>query len=231
MGQGAAQLRSHPVACADLRFTHDVPYTEFYDEVIEQFCMVDEVTRPLHRAVHDHYSRYLEDQDALDFMDIAGLEACDVQLDPSRWLYVQICMRIDGFYEKLADFLTTRYPQVENLRSAIDYQRNILVMPRHDRGAEQVFESDLDWVAYFGDLEGRVVYEALPEPTSTPGAVVVAREELSPGEEAVLEDADDAALWTRWLTTTVLGGNAVLKYNFQHVELREPEPWVQAYAR
>src|SRR3954452_10366119 len=214
-----------------LRFTHDVPYTEFYDEVIERFCMVHEVTRPLHQAVHDHYERYLEDEDALDFLDIAGLEECGVQLEPSRWLYVQICMRIDAFYDDLAAFLTARYPHVENLRSAIAYQRNIVVMPRRDRGAEHLFESGLDWVAYFGDLQGRVVYEPLPEPSSSPGAVVVAHEELSPGEQAVLPDADDDALWTRWLTSTVLGGNAVLKYNFEHVELREPEPWVQAYAR
>jgi putative methyltransferase len=214
-----------------LRFTHDVTYDRFYDEVIEEFVFSHELTARMDAAVREHYDWYLADEDALDFMDIPQLDGFDFQLEPSRWLYVQICMQIDAFYDALASFLERRHPHVANLRSAVDYQRNIMVVPRGDRAAGHTFATDLDWVGYFDDLQGRVAYEPLAEPRGSRGATISAREE-APSPAELLPDAnDERELWIRWLSSTVLGGNAVLRYNFQHVELREPEQRAPAHSR
>ena len=209
-----------------LRFTHDLPYARFYDEVIEGFCQTSPITRAWNDAVVDHYRWFLDDEHALDFMDVAQLPRFESQIEPSRWLYVQICFAIDEFYEALSGFLTNRHPDAQNLASLVDYQRNLVVLPSYDREVGHSFDTDLDWVTYLRAASRLTTFTKLDEPEPTPGATVLALDRSWSDEGVTMPHewgaGGDEQRTMRWIHTTVTGRNSARKNNFQELQLRRP---------
>src|SRR5205085_3187797 len=101
-----------------LRFSHDVSYADFYDAVIEDFFKKSEPSKKWYETVRAHYVDYLEDATTVDYLDIPQLPSFDYQIDPSRWVYVQICYALDTFFGGLSEFLVARFPNATNLESA-----------------------------------------------------------------------------------------------------------------
>jgi putative methyltransferase len=211
-----------------LRLTHNVPYREFYDDLIETFAARVEPAREWFTAIERCYRTMLRDDDAMDRMPIVELPDFEYALDPSRWLFVHIARDVDAFFARLGPHLVDRYPGVANLPSLIAYQRELIILPEYDRRVGKRFRSDLDWVEYFEQARGRTGEDAIPEPAPAPGASVEAIDQTC-GEIGYLkqplawETKSGDARWIEWITRTVLHRTSDRKQNFQQLRVARPD--------
>lgn len=205
-----------------LRFTHNVSYAEFYDDLYENWLtssppMADAASRLLH-----HYERYLNDGNVIDFLEVPELPSLQHHMEPSRWMFVQFFLRFHAFFDSLEQHLVDRFPQITNLSSVIAYQKNLMILPDYNSEDGKTFQTDHDWVAYFARARALVTYEPLPEPESTPGATVHAGDkECSDGEfsHTINWKGSDEERLMQWIQSTVFGRNSVDKNNFQELSI------------
>jgi len=209
-----------------LRLTHGVPYRAFYEDVIEQFATAIEPARTWRAAVEQCYRTLLNDDAAMDRMPIAELPAFQYALDPSRWLLTHVALDVDRFFAALKAHLLGRYPDIPHLASVIEYQRELLILPTYDRRVGKRFSVDVDWVDYFNRARGRTGDDRLPEPHSTPCAVVEVADQTC-GESGYLvqplswETKSGDARWIEWIQRTVLHRSSDRKRNFQRLTLTQ----------
>ena len=210
-----------------LRLTHDVPYLEFYEDLIERFFPATAPARDWHRAVTECYSSMLRDDDAMDRMPIRELPGYAYSLDPSRWLFVQVCLQFDAFFAALKTHLLDRYPEARSLGSVVEYQKNVVILPSYDRRTGKRFRTDLDWPRYFDHVRGRTGIDTLPEPEDIPGAVVHV-DDRTCGEKGYLvhplewESEKGEERWLAWIRHTVVHRNSAGKKNFQQLRVERP---------
>lgn len=204
---------------AYLRHTHGVPYREFYEDLVDAELAGPAAPEPWHRRISQHYERYLMDEDASDHMVVAQLPDLSIALHPSRWLYVEIFLQHDRFYDWLASRLWARHPDAQHLAAVVDYQRNLVILPGYDRRRGKEFVVEHDWIGYFGAARALRGDQSLPEPQRIPATVVQATDQRSGerlslqrkgatgyfGEPLDWEGLDPAARWHRWVVRTVVG--------------------------
>lgn len=210
------------VACY-LRFTHQVPYARFYDALIEEFLPAHQPAARWYQALVEHYERYLADEWALDFMDVAQLPGFDYQLDPSRWLYTQICLDIESFFDSLGRFLPAAFPGVPLLADLLRYQKNLIVLPSYDRQRGASFPTGHDWVSYFARVGELVQYAPVGEPDEAAGSEIVVSDDSWTDEGVTLPlDWGGGAWqerWERWISTVAIGRNSARRNNFNRLRL------------
>jgi putative methyltransferase len=205
-----------------LRLTHGVPYQTFYEAIGEDFFPHDPVASPWHDAIVGCYRRFLEEADAHDRMRLDELPRLSYELDPSRWLNVEICRDLDRFFAHLGSFLVQRFPTARNLPSVLEYQRQMIIVPSYDAGRGKSFRTEFDWPAYFTEAGGRTGSESLPEPRAAAGALVEVSDRTC-GEYGYLVQplewgtGDDDARWQTWLERVVLNRNSSAKRNFRQI--------------
>lgn len=212
-----------------LRLTHNVPYLEFYERLIEDAFQCTALTREWYQSVANHCRHFLEHEDASDHMEVEALPRLPYALHPPRWLYVQICLNIDTFFNGLKAYLSDQYPLVKNLGSVIDYQRELIILPTFDRNVGKTFRTDFHWMSYFEEARAREGSRTLGEPAAIPGTVVSVNDQSS-GEandggffREPLEwgggDIEDR--WGKWVERMVLGRSSAAMHNFQQLRLAQ----------
>ena len=214
-----------------LRFTHGVDYADFYDAVIEEFFETAEPSRAWYEQVRAHYREYLEDPRGIDYLSIPQLPKFEYEVEPSRWIYVQICYALDEFFERLEEFLAANYPHIENLSSAIAFQKNIMIVPSYDRTRGKVFLTDHDWPSYFAEARRLMTYAPLSEPDEAEGALVAATDQNWHDERMsmpLLWSGSAEERWTQWIKATVVGRNSAFKNNHQRLRLTRRVPFAAA---
>jgi putative methyltransferase len=212
-----------------LRHTHRVPFIDFYGGLIDEFFARCAPCDRWHRRLLEHYERFLTDAETTDHIEVEELPRLPFLLDPSRWLFAQVCLEFDRFFDVLGAYLLATYPAATNLAGAIDYQRNLVILPTYDRAIGKTFQTEADWISYFDQTRGRVGSEWLPEPDPVPGAAVDVSDQAC-GEQTYsvhpLEwgNGDWQDRWIAWVRRTVLHRNSASKNNFQKLILRAPGP-------
>jgi len=215
-----------------LRLTHHVPYLTFYEGLIEDFFAKNPLTRCWYETVLECYQNFLEHEDARDRITVAALPSFPYALEPSRWVDVQVCRDLDRFFEALSPHLLGRFPDVRNLASVIDYQREIIIVPTYDRRRGKTFVTDYNWPRYFSEAAGRTGSESLDEPEFICGAVVEVSDQTC-GEKGFLVRplewgaGGDEERWIAWIDA-VRQRNSAAKRNFQLLRVRAQDP---AYSR
>ena len=211
-----------------LRLTHDVSYAAFYTGLADDFFATRLPARTWLRALVNHYRDFLFNEEATDHMEVEQLPRLHVLLDPSRWLFVQVCLQCDEFFDELKRYLLARYPHVRRLASVVDYQKNVVILPTYNRVVGKAFRTDDDWVRYFEQAWGRTGVESLDEPASTPDALVSVTDQTC-GEQSYFVHPLDWASgdWQdrhiAWITHTVLQRNSAAKNNFRQLQLQARE--------
>ncbi|HKV39143.1 MAG TPA: radical SAM protein, partial [Blastocatellia bacterium] len=207
-----------------LRFTHDVTYEAFYGDLYDNFIGQAPMTKDWCDAVRRHFREYLEDEAALTFMDLDQLPEFGYQVESSRWLYFQMCFNIDRFFDELKGYLIQRYPGVPNLESAVEYQKNLIVLPGYDRRVGKTLITDFDWMDYFEQARRLVSYSPLPEPAPMPGSEIRISDQAWSDDGTSLDldwgSGDDNSKWERWVHAMTLGRNSYYKNNFQKLEIQ-----------
>jgi putative methyltransferase len=147
-----------------LRFAHGVPYREAYDAIIDGFCREVEPVAGLHRRLLAHFQRFLVDPAASDEMELGGLPDIPYFVDSSRWLFVNLCLALDSFYDALCEFLCRRFPEAAGLRGAIEYQKNLVVTPDYDFERGRTFSIERDWPRFFEEAHRLTSFQPLDVP-------------------------------------------------------------------
>lgn len=204
-----------------LRFTHDVTYREFYDDLIENWLRVCEPGKALWDQVASHYRDYLDDPEAVDFMAIPQMPDFLYHMDPSRWMFIQICMHLDEFFASLGEHIERTYGRSALLESVAKYQRNLIILPDYDKDAGATFATEHDWVAYFERAKQMTTYVPMPPPAPVSESKVRAKDTAWHDAETSLPldwqaGAED---WAQWIHTMVIGRNSFKRNNFQEVGL------------
>lgn len=134
---------------------YGIRYLEFYEDVIERFIKEIYLNGELYQYVERIYLELLIDESAVANQTTVP-ELCDdtLTLCVAHAALVRIAIDIDGFYAGLGDFLLQTFAQVDPalLRSAIDYQRAMLVLPGYDPAQGKQFPLAHDWPAYFSEV-------------------------------------------------------------------------------
>ncbi|GIH11847.1 B12-binding domain-containing radical SAM protein [Rugosimonospora africana] len=213
-----------------LRLTHGISYLDFYADLIDEAMPAAELTGSWAQTLSDHYRGFLEDDEAMDFLAVRELPNLPYLLHPARWLYVQACLHLDEFFAVLTDHLRRRYPTVTNLASAIQYQKDLVILPSYDCRTGKVFPVDHDWITYFEQARTRDGSQPLDEPTPVSGALVRAGDQVA-GERGISGDLEyyskpldwhDSAperRWQDWIDRTVLGRSSAAMHNFQDLSI------------
>jgi putative methyltransferase len=221
-----------------LRLTHNVSYLEFYEHLIEEGLQSAALPADWYQLVSDHYHSFLEDQGASDHMEVKELPRLSYALHPSRWIYVQICLNMDQFFDALQAYLVDQYPGVGNLRSVVEYQKELMILPNFDRDVGKRFRTDFDWISYFEEARVRDGSETLGEPIGEPGAMVTATDRTSSERgssaretsgrgyygaplEWAFGDIEDR--WIKWIERTVTGRSSASMHNFQQLRIDTPQ--------
>jgi hypothetical protein len=182
-----------------LRFVHGVPYREFYDSVIDEFCRKSPLMASLYQRVRDLYTEFLMNPEKTDEMTLDDFPRAPFLVDSCKWLFVRTCIHLDEFYAELSNFLTARFPQARYLRGAIDYQRNMVVTPDYSSRKGKSFRIERDWPALFETARGLLEYRSLeePKPFRSPRIAEIREDILNFGEGS-REDR-----WNAWFMKTV----------------------------
>jgi hypothetical protein len=186
-----------------LHFGHAVTYRQIYDALVEEHFS----RTWMHDTLVRHLGTFLIDPDATEDLAFERFAERPLSLEPSRWVFVQIALDIDRQFDALTTFLTGCFPAAVNLRSAIDFQRRILVLPGAAE-AQGAFRPEHDWIAYFERASRLTTYEPLGEPDRSPGAAIVTG---PAGSDTARRQGHERQRWLAWLEQShevrrVLGG-------------------------
>lgn len=204
-----------------LRFTHNLSYRQFYEDLFENFFTQIAPTSQWHCSIEQCYEAYLKNETAIPFMDIPQFPEFDFEIEPSRWLFIQICYHLEQFFTALKTYLVDRrYSNIPLIEHVVEYQKNLIVLPSYDPNKGKSFRTDFDWVSYFSQASHRVQPAPLPEPQSTPGAIVQIRDRAYTEEGFAFpynwdDRRNNSLRWSTWIHTIVAGHNSQKKNNFQ----------------
>lgn len=211
-----------------LRFTHDVSYKDFYDDLYDNFFIESELTAPWHRTVQRLFSDYIAGDDSLSFMKIEELPEFEYDVEPTRWIFYKICAGIDTFFDALKSHLREKYPLARALDSVIDYQKNLIILPTYDRQKGAEFSTDHDWISYFDQARRLVSYSPLSEPESAPGTLIRVDDQAWSDDGVTIDldwgQGDESSKWALWIHCMALGRNSQCKNNFQKLQPQQALP-------
>jgi putative methyltransferase len=205
-----------------LRFVYGVSYREFYDALIDEFCRQSSVVAPLYQRVCGVYQEFLANDEASDVMELEDFPNAPFDFDPVNWLYTKICLRADEFYAALSSFLVNRFPQARNLKSAVEYQKQMLILPSYDSKAGKTFKLDRNWPSFFKIARGLTAYRPLEEPTAflLPRCAKLAKEDRL-GRDAFMDfgQGSEEERRYRWLCHSVRQHNSEEFSNYRDPQL------------
>ena len=204
-----------------LRFSRDVPYRVFYDDLIENWLRVAAPGKALWDRVAAHYRDYLDEPEAVDFIALPQLPDFLYHMDPSRWIFIQICMQLDPFFAALSEHLVRTYGADPWVTSVTAYQRNLIILPDYDKHRGTEFDTAHDWIAYFARAQKMTTYAPLPPPAPMSSASVRAVDTAWHDAESslALDWQAGAEDWSQWIHTMVIGRNSSRRNNFQKLGL------------
>lgn len=220
-----------------LHHTHRVGYKQFYDLVVDEFWPQSPVAW-MAEALTRHFRGYVGDPDHLPDMRIEQWPNWPYRVEPSTWLFAQVGMNLDEVFAQLSAFLCRRFPHIANLASALDYQKNLVVVPTYDASVGRSFRCERDWGSYFSLASSCAGDDVLPEPAELRGGVVRIIDDG--GEKGVLPGdknqdefyqrgrwdwtaLDPEHRWIRWLERVgPLNYASGVRSNYQVLEVVDP---------
>lgn len=205
-----------------LRFSHGLHFRQFYDDIIENLSSRSSLMCWMKRYVESAFERMLVDSEATSFVSVHEIPRLPYLVDTSRWVFIQICMNLEQFFEELAGYLGERYSDAPNIVGVTNYQRNMILTPDYDRTRGKTFVVDADWLAYFDETGNPPDGTRLPEPHRMAKALVRVNDRYN-GEAGFLRselDWDrlgDEDRWMAWIEKTVLFRNSSRRNNHNDI--------------
>jgi putative methyltransferase len=204
-----------------LRHTHGVCYRAFYDDLVDDF-MTAPGQRRLTDAVARHCREAVAQEAGFDQMAVEELPHYHYYLTMSQWAFVQICLEFEDFWASLRSHLLGKYPGIAPLEDLINYQKNLVVLPRYDPDTGKSFRVQYDWPEYFERVAHQEGQNDLGEPRRAPGAEVVASDKVGgPFHDIAFNwnRLSGEARWITWIKQTVAHRACASKNNHTRLKL------------
>ncbi len=166
---------------------------------------------PFYQRVRTVYRELLDQADATDAMELEDFPYSSFLVDPCKWLYVGIALRADEFYAALSAFLVHQFPHAKSLKSAIAYQKQLLITPDFSSEPGLAFLIDRDWPAFFKATRALREHQQLDEPRRflIPRRAELAMEDRNGRMNShQFGDGTPRQRSERWLTQTIRQTNA-----------------------
>lgn len=207
-----------------LHFVYGVPYREFYDAIVDDFCRHSPLIAADYQRVRTLFMEFLVNPDKTDEMALDDFPQAPFVVDACKWLFVKACFRRDCFYDELSDFLTARFPKARYLKEVIEYQKNMLVTPDYCCRKGKSFPVQRDWPTFFETARGLLEYRRLEEPAGFrfPRIAEIPEEERA-GRNDFLNFGSGSMeeRWNLWLMQTVNQLNWAQFSNYPQPRLRK----------
>ena len=137
------------------RHRFDIDYHRFYERLIEVFLQKEYRGGEIYARAEDIFNTLLEDEQALvDEVSAPQLDDCKIKLCSAHALLLDLAFDIDTFFDELRDSLAISFEDLDRneIKSVVDYQRNMVCLPSYDPATGKWFAVDHDWPAYFKAL-------------------------------------------------------------------------------
>lgn len=211
---GPTQLVAHY-----LRRTHGVSYETFYSTLIDEWA----AQTWWYERLATHFRAFLSDEEASEFLRVEELPSYPHSVAAFQWLFIEICLSLDSFFDVLSRFLLSKYPRAAGLASVLQYQKDVLILPDYDSRKGKAFVTDLDWPSYFLQSPGE---HPLAEPLPRSGGRIHVADEASANGVGVFPldwfDRTGEARWATWIERVVLDYACARRGTFQKLS-REGE--------
>lgn len=155
-------------------FSYGIDYNTFYSLVIEDFFG----NSSPYKFLTNHYQNYLDDENAILGIPLEEYPDWKVALKTNFWLFVQICIHFDQYYHNLGKFLLNRFPEVKNLQSLLEYQKNVLVLPNFEVSPINSFTIKHDWITYFHEAQKNRNSHFMDGPDPVKNVKVIIKDDL-----------------------------------------------------
>jgi putative methyltransferase len=203
-----------------LRRTHGISYQAFYECLIEQFLAKIFHRGRLHAEVEQTFRACLHTDTILENAELDVLPNFPYYVTVVVSIFVKLCMRCDDFFEHLNSFLCARFSQAA-IRSIVDYQKNVIILPFYDARQGKSFAVKHDWIAYF-EAARKDDTARLAEPKEIRG--VIHASEMSCGDPPATRLLDWFTLtgderWHTWLIRTALARQSARSCNFSSLSI------------
>ncbi len=213
-----------------LRRTHGVPYHAFYECLIETFFAKTYQSGDLHAEVEKMFCACLHREAILENGELDVLPNFPYYVTVVVSIFVKLCVRCDDFFQQLGRFLCRSFDQAINLRSVVNYQKNLVILPSYDARRGKGFAVDHDWIGYF-EAARKNDTAPLLEPNSIRATIHVG--DTFCGDHPAPRSLDWFTLegeerWHAWLLSTVFWRQSCSSCNFSRLSIASREPRVSS---
>ncbi len=143
-----------------LRFSHQIPYGEFYESLVENLESHGEFFAFLQKEILQSKQSFLYKENSSILMD-PGPEF-DFYCQPEEWIYYTSLKNQVRFYKDVRRFLGAYHPSIpqEILDDLLLFQTKMLISPDYDPKHGRIISCKYDWPKYF-KTQGSILSEAV----------------------------------------------------------------------
>jgi putative methyltransferase len=200
-----------------LRRSHGIPFKTFYEGLIDGFLAHDDELCFIYHTIARHFEEVLAGGRIHDELELDELPGFEYYLRTHSWIFVQLCFRFQAFWNRLSAYLLTQYAARPALADAIEYQKNLVILPSYHSAAGKSFPIAFDWPGYFNKalrLGGQGVLDE-PVPLASAEAVISDR-------RGAWQSKEGDERWMAWIERTVLYyRNTGTRTTFANVSIRQ----------
>jgi putative methyltransferase len=204
-----------------LRRTHGISYHAFYECLIETFLVKTFDGGRLYADVEQTFRACLHTDKVLENTELDALPDFPYYATVVVSIFVKLCMRCDEFFEHLDVFLCDRFSQAANLRSIVDYQKNVIILPSYDAQQGKDFATKHDWITYF-ETARKDDTARLAEPNEIRGVIHVDDKSCGDPPASRLLDwftREGEERWHAWLIRTAFARQSARSCNFSSLSI------------
>jgi len=118
--------------------SYQIDYKEFYELLYDYFIKTE-----LYQNCYEHISRYIEDANLIEEMEIEKFGSAHRMDD-----YIQIHYLLDN-QDELFEIIRNTYKGISHIEDLIKFQRDIVITSEYDRREGTTIENHVDFKSYF----------------------------------------------------------------------------------
>jgi len=219
-----------------LHRTHGISYRAFYECIVETFFAKTFRGGRLHGEIEQIFRACLQTDAILENTELDVLPEFPYYVTVVISVFVKLCVQFGDFFEQLSDFLHSQFEHVANLRSIVDYQKNLVILPSYDARQGKTFNVEHDWTDYF-EAARNGEPARLAEPKKIRGVIHVRDTTCGNPPASRLLDwftLEGAERWHSWLLRTAFVRSSSMSCNFGSLSIASedaPEISKDTFAR
>lgn len=206
-----------------LRASCGISYHNFYSQIIDRFARSHSSIADTLSVLETCYQSFLTDNLSMAMIRVEGYNGRVFLIEPHRWALASITKQKDTFYDELAEFIKTTFPEAHLVDSICSYQRDSFVDHRYNISLGRQIHLQHDWASYFMDLGFEATEDKVPTPTEY-HSIKAAHFSVDSWDDGSATgsfdwDADSENAWIDWLRSMTSNRLSAAKFNVRPEDL------------